>query len=380
MTRLRYNGLRATLNAALAAGDTTITFTAALTHSGGVAVPTLAAGDTILLAIMDAAGSGLSEIVTLTAYTSGATTGTISRAQQGTAAVAHSIGDKVVHGWTTADVAETRVPIGGGAGQVLVKKSGTDGDVGWAGMKFRGEWAGQSQLLYRQDFSTATSMPPEFSLSGDYGPGYTQVQMANAVGSSKPNYAYAGQFGPPNGENNLHLFLNFSSIPALAGKSITRVVSHHVHVPNSSGSSTCVFQVDGVTVQTLTNDQVWNTYDAQINAKSTLKWDEHFTNFGGDNVTIAGIELYGTDPSVLYATGEFVTYLGRLWKSVVDGNSSTPGSSSNWIEVPVGYDQALATASRPSGVGAGARIFDSTLGKPVWWNGTAWVDATGTAV
>ena len=43
---------------------------------------------------------------------------------------------------------------------------------------------------------------------------------------------------------------------------------------------------------------------------------------------------------------------------------------------------AYATGSRPSAAtaGVGAVIFDSTLGKPLWSNGSAWVDATGTAV
>lgn len=41
-----------------------------------------------------------------------------------------------------------------------------------------------------------------------------------------------------------------------------------------------------------------------------------------------------------------------------------------------------ATASRPSAstAGAGAMIYDSTLGKPLWSNGSAWRDAAGTAV
>lgn len=43
---------------------------------------------------------------------------------------------------------------------------------------------------------------------------------------------------------------------------------------------------------------------------------------------------------------------------------------------------AVATGSRPaaSTAGAGAHMFDSTLGKPIWSNGTNWVDATGTVV
>lgn len=43
---------------------------------------------------------------------------------------------------------------------------------------------------------------------------------------------------------------------------------------------------------------------------------------------------------------------------------------------------AYATGSRPSAsaAGAGAMAFDTTLGKPIWSDGTTWRDATGTAV
>lgn len=39
--------------------------------------------------------------------------------------------------------------------------------------------------------------------------------------------------------------------------------------------------------------------------------------------------------------------------------------------------------SRPSGLSSdnvGFQFFDISLNKPIWWNGTAWVDATGTPV
>jgi len=43
---------------------------------------------------------------------------------------------------------------------------------------------------------------------------------------------------------------------------------------------------------------------------------------------------------------------------------------------------AVATGSRPSAstAGAGATVFDTTLGQPIWSDGTNWVDATGTTV
>lgn len=95
MTRMRYNGLRASLGGALTNSGTTITFAATLKHSGGTNVPTLAAGEYLPLCILDANGN-LAEIVRLTAYTAAGTTGTITRGQESTTGVAHSTGRAVV--------------------------------------------------------------------------------------------------------------------------------------------------------------------------------------------------------------------------------------------------------------------------------------------
>lgn len=52
-------------------------------------------------------------------------------------------------------------------------------------------------------------------------------------------------------------------------------------------------------------------------------------------------------------------------------------SQTGWVKVGHG---AGDTAGRPAAPAAGVSFFDQTLGKPIWWSGTAWVDATGTAV
>lgn len=38
------------------------------------------------------------------------------------------------------------------------------------------------------------------------------------------------------------------------------------------------------------------------------------------------------------------------------------------------------SANRPTASVIGQFYFDTTLGKPIWWNGTSFVDATGTTV
>jgi len=37
------------------------------------------------------------------------------------------------------------------------------------------------------------------------------------------------------------------------------------------------------------------------------------------------------------------------------------------------------TTSRPTSSITGLMFFDTTLGQPVWWDGSTWVDATGGA-
>lgn len=104
MARLHYNGLSTTLGGTgLTSSATSVTFAAALTYANGTAVPTITGSDYIPLAILDSSGH-LSEVVWLTAYTSGATTGTIARGKETTTGVAHSSGDKVTHGPLSDDV------------------------------------------------------------------------------------------------------------------------------------------------------------------------------------------------------------------------------------------------------------------------------------
>lgn len=102
MARLRYNGVVAELGAGLSAGATTITFASALTYNGGTNVPTVS-GNYIPLSIMGSSGE-LAEIVWLTAYTSGALTGTITRGQEGTSDSTHAVGRTVIHAPNVKDL------------------------------------------------------------------------------------------------------------------------------------------------------------------------------------------------------------------------------------------------------------------------------------
>jgi hypothetical protein len=111
--RLRYNGLLCgtatpTLAASISSGGTTVTFPAALKYQGTTAVPTIADPDYLPLVINP--DTSAMEIVWLVAYTAGATSGTILRHQEDTAANAHGAGSAISHGPTALDFA------GGGGG------------------------------------------------------------------------------------------------------------------------------------------------------------------------------------------------------------------------------------------------------------------------
>jgi hypothetical protein len=71
------------------------------------------------------------------------------------------------------------------------------------------------------------------------------------------------------------------------------------------------------------------------------------------------------------------------WRCIQAGNflDANTANHPKFQEVH-GYTKGT-TANRPSALvagDAGAQYYDTDLSKPVWWDGTAWKDATGTAV
>ena len=63
--------------------------------------------------------------------------------------------------------------------------------------------------------------------------------------------------------------------------------------------------------------------------------------------------------------------------NTINGQSiyASQGSSTDISAIRSG-----STSGRPSSPTIGYQFFDTTIGKPIWYNGTSWVDATGTTV
>lgn len=55
------------------------------------------------------------------------------------------------------------------------------------------------------------------------------------------------------------------------------------------------------------------------------------------------------------------------------------GTNVDWIKI-FEIKKEGNTSDRPSNAPIGTCYYDETIGKPIWWNGTLWIDATGTSV
>lgn len=103
--RMRFDGLEVRLASPINESQQQIFWDAPLTHSGGVSIPDVpaSAGDEYIpLAILDI-NNRLLEIVHLTAYVMGETSGTVRRGEEGTAPRPHIQGAAVIHAATIQD-------------------------------------------------------------------------------------------------------------------------------------------------------------------------------------------------------------------------------------------------------------------------------------
>jgi hypothetical protein len=99
---------------------------------------------------------------------------------------------------------------------------------------------------------------------------------------------------------------------------------------------------------------------------------EPTVNSKGDSVAAAG----GGTPDGFYLCSDFSTRPVLGWGRHNHSTSSL-SAGSNWY---VPFILSGTTANRPIWQTPGMSYFDTTLGKPIWWSGSAWVDAAGNIV
>jgi hypothetical protein len=87
-----------------------------------------------------------------------------------------------------------------------------------------------------------------------------------------------------------------------------------------------------------------------------------------------------TDGAEVYcsSTGALTTSVTSSFVGFVLNANSNAGTI---LALPRSRDQLDGTtAQRPATVGLGTMYFDTTLGIPIWWKGTVWVNASGVTV
>lgn len=80
----------------------------------------------------------------------------------------------------------------------------------------------------------------------------------------------------------------------------------------------------------------------------------------------------GADPILPSSIGA-ETPQGAQTKVDTHENKSNPHTGSQPVS-------SFATIDRPTGINTGFMGFDTDLGIPIWWNGTDWVNSSGTIV
>ena len=101
-------------------------------------------------------------------------------------------------------------------------------------------------------------------------------------------------------------------------------------------------------------------------------------------VTVVGIMMSEDEegnPNVAVDLNDFTLDLDiqlQRWMDNLSKQSVSPTlSSGSNTTTPL----SGSTSTRPTNnLENGLQYFDTTLGKPIWWNGTDWVDSTGTTV
>jgi len=115
----------------------------------------------------------------------------------------------------------------------------------------------------------------------------------------------------------------------------------------------------------------------KVDAGSTkfrLVYDEPYSDLGSGSGSTTLLTPSASLADLLGLSSTYSTYSADI--SYVETRLSTRAVKSGTIASGYG-----STASRPvTQLYVGYPYFDTTLGKPVWYNGSGWVDATGASV
>lgn len=218
--------------------------------------------------------------------------------------------------------------------------------------------------------------------------GGVDVQLASAAPAGHPNFAHFAKFyytdgGPP--EMN---FYPDRILSQLGGKAPVLMKVTAQLRPGGGGSQDFTIKQNGVTKAALTVADGVNTPTpwTTLSFPLTAYGPSDFINFHNARYCeswMTGLEIYVASEHP-FMLNDLAIYDGQVWQSKMNNNPNQPGTDGSW-QVVVGNVltakvPTYTTAGRPSAstAGLGAEIYDTTLKLPLFSNGTAWTDATGT--
>jgi hypothetical protein len=223
------------------------------------------------------------------------------------------------------------------------------------------------------------------------------VKGVNVLNGSVGNYIANTRFSSQDPINNM--------IQATFSGDLARVTWYNIYT-NATDASTIKnrFRQYGFDLnRTSTSDPLQTSYttsglverfDVGFNA-TEQEWTIYATDSTGTKKQAFIVQRNGQVG--VSQSNEFV--IGGSWQSAIKFNAL--GSTTwLWIENATGkvrvkqgsrptadndgvplFTPSQSTANRPTtNLYTGMPFFDTTLGKPIWWNGSAWKDATGTTV
>lgn len=116
---------------------------------------------------------------------------------------------------------------------------------------------------------------------------------------------------------------------------------------------------------------IFNTYDYSI--LYSTSGEESFINISSPKVADY-ISFYKDESNNLYIKSVYNSVISSDFFDIKEVDIDEGKLSA----VPV--SNLLKGVDRPGNVETGYLYFDDNLGKPIWWNGSSWVDASGTTV
>lgn len=274
---------------------------------------------------------------------------------------------------------------------LMKKVDGVFVDVGSATEElFRGEWT--ADTLAKQ-YTFASGISSDFVLDwnaseGGATPTFVGVAELGYLGVPGP-FVGAVRLDTLNINNRVYsaIKLDLSKVKV---KNISRVSAWFGMGGAFGGSDGEMHQdiaVNGVSkAMTQRGAHAWVQLSAAATTSDIVSF-RHKSTYGGDlngwdtHSGVTGVQIFNrTDP---YMLGDFVTYQGEMWQSLVDNNGDTPSKATpTWSRAITLPPPLGTTASRPSAVtaGSGYQFYDQSLNKPIWSDGAVWRDADGTQV